>query len=253
MELNKQYIQKKIQLNKEKDNFLTIMLSKTRVIDGYVDEKKDERIVKVERQQINPYFIELGFFDDISRIKVNKGADLTDRMIDYIIEHIGYYEVLEEYNLGYMERQISQSTYPNVTGIIIGGTRPQTRPAASKLKLEGTIYYDGVYDIEFDWHDTNNDIGGFFCKPYNLLSTNSQIVNDWIVYKKNGAKIKLIRTNFANRNDVRRWFDEVGYNQMINTVDITTKENEIEKMEKLEVVWTNLLSKASFYPIDVNK
>jgi hypothetical protein len=49
-----------------------------------VDVQKDNRIQKIERQEVNPFYLEYAFFDNILRNKVNNGYDLTDTMINFI-------------------------------------------------------------------------------------------------------------------------------------------------------------------------
>jgi len=68
----------------ETDFFISVFLSKSTSIYEYVDVQKDETIQKIERQNINPYFIEFGFFDTIVRNKTNRGSDLSNGMVNYI-------------------------------------------------------------------------------------------------------------------------------------------------------------------------
>lgn len=68
----------------DKDFYITVFLNKTAKVHEYVDIQKDETIQTIERQEINPYFIEFSFFDTIKRNKINKGIDLTNNMIDFI-------------------------------------------------------------------------------------------------------------------------------------------------------------------------
>lgn len=68
----------------DKDFFLNIPLYKTFKIEEYIDVKQQENIETVERQQFNPYFIELGFFDSVIRNKVNHGNELTLEQVNYI-------------------------------------------------------------------------------------------------------------------------------------------------------------------------
>jgi hypothetical protein len=90
MDLNKNYIKNKILLkdstnpNKIVDKYINVMLTKTCEVYEYVDVKKDEKIFTIDRQAVNPYYIDFGFFGTIRRIKVNSSADLTPTMIDYL-------------------------------------------------------------------------------------------------------------------------------------------------------------------------
>ena len=67
------------------DFWLNIPLYRSNVVMDYVDVQKDERIQKIERQEINPFYLEYKFFDDIIRNKVNNGSELTDTMVNFIL------------------------------------------------------------------------------------------------------------------------------------------------------------------------
>lgn len=56
----------------DNDWFLTIPIYKSISSDGYVTVNKDNFIYKIERQEINPYFFELGFFETIEQIGYNQ-------------------------------------------------------------------------------------------------------------------------------------------------------------------------------------
>ncbi len=64
--------------------YITIGLVKTNNIIEYSDVVRQDDIQTMERQEINPYFIELGFFDEIKRNKVNYGIELTPKRIQFI-------------------------------------------------------------------------------------------------------------------------------------------------------------------------
>ena len=68
----------------EFDFYLPFFLKKTYEIYEYVDVDKEDKIGKIQRQEINPFFIEFGFFDDIQRNRVNRGVDLTSAMLNFI-------------------------------------------------------------------------------------------------------------------------------------------------------------------------
>lgn len=157
MNLNKNYIKKRIPF-KQKDCFITIFLTKTCEIYEYVDIKKDEKIYKIDKQTINPYYINFGFFNTTKRIKINKAQDLTSDMISYL----------------------------------------------------STTYFDSI-----------NKYG----------------------------------------TDILTWFEEIGYNILINdittTIDDTSgekkQENGLDKLEKLKSNTDSVISKTYFFPISVNK
>lgn len=68
----------------EKDYFLPVFLTRTGNLMEYVDVTHDDTIFTMQRQEVNPWFIEFSFFDTIKRNKVNEGADLTNIMINFI-------------------------------------------------------------------------------------------------------------------------------------------------------------------------
>ena len=74
----------------ESDFFLPVFLTKTSILLDYVEITHDETIFVMQRQEVNPWFIEFLFFDSIKRNKVNEGADLfktsntANSMIDFV-------------------------------------------------------------------------------------------------------------------------------------------------------------------------
>lgn len=68
----------------EFDFYIPIFLTRTNEIFEFVQINRDEEIVEIERQEVNPFFIELSFFDSIQKNKILKGSDLTIVMIEYI-------------------------------------------------------------------------------------------------------------------------------------------------------------------------
>jgi hypothetical protein len=87
MDSNKKYqlyIDSRSFVQKPANHYINVYLFKTNTIEGYINVSRDATIQVVERQEINPYFIEIGFFDGIQRNKINYGIDLTKKMIDFI-------------------------------------------------------------------------------------------------------------------------------------------------------------------------
>ncbi len=80
------YSDKSVSHVPEKDFILPIFLRKTYNYLEYVDVKKDTEIIPIQRQQVNPYFVEFSFFDDIDRVGVKNGYQLTNSMVSYIRE-----------------------------------------------------------------------------------------------------------------------------------------------------------------------
>lgn len=71
--------------NPPNDFWVNVPLYRTLELMEYVDVQKDNRIQKIERQEINPFYLEYAFFDDIQRNKINNGAELTDTMVNFIL------------------------------------------------------------------------------------------------------------------------------------------------------------------------
>lgn len=66
------------------DFYLPVFITRTGNLMEYVNITQDETIFTMERQEVNPFFVEFGFFDSIVMNKVNNGADLTSTMKTYI-------------------------------------------------------------------------------------------------------------------------------------------------------------------------
>jgi hypothetical protein len=57
------------------DFYITVNLSrKAKLFEDYIDVFKDSTRFKIERQEINPYYIELGFFSTINKIEVDESS-----------------------------------------------------------------------------------------------------------------------------------------------------------------------------------
>jgi hypothetical protein len=66
------------------DFYIPVFITQTGNLMEYVDISHDDSVFTIQRQEVNPYFIEFSFFDSIKRNKVNEGADLTQIMLNYI-------------------------------------------------------------------------------------------------------------------------------------------------------------------------
>jgi len=143
------------------DMYVNVLLTKTCEIFEYVDTKKDDRIYAIDRQLINPYYINFDFFNTVRRIKVNTSDDLTLQMKAHL--QTAYTESIMLY---------SASTDPTTT-----------------------------------------------------------------------------------------WFNEIGYNILVNDIIITVddvtglkrEENGLERLEKIKKTFYSVVSKAFYFPIDINK
>lgn len=70
--------------NVEFDLFLPVFLKKTYDYYEYIDIKKDDTIIPLNRQEVNPYFIELSFFDNVNSVGLKNGYQLTNSMVAFI-------------------------------------------------------------------------------------------------------------------------------------------------------------------------
>lgn len=99
MNLNQNYIKRRLYFDNRsvvrKDLYLNVFLTKTYELHEYVDVQRDDDVFFVEKQNINPYYIDFGFFDTTKRIKVNNSSDLSVKMIEYLNEK--YFEVISIY------------------------------------------------------------------------------------------------------------------------------------------------------------
>jgi len=113
----------------QSDLFFNIFLTKKYDYYEYVDVKRDDKIIPIQRQELNPYFIELSFFDFVDRVGIANGYQLTNSMVQFIrtvrpdlvnktdseirewFDKVGYYELpwnkgqANETTLGMIEDQ----------------------------------------------------------------------------------------------------------------------------------------------------
>lgn len=60
-----------------RDYFINVNLNRTYNVLEYINISKDPTKISIDRQLINPHFLEFAFFDTINKNKVNYGYDLT--------------------------------------------------------------------------------------------------------------------------------------------------------------------------------
>ena len=66
------------------DFHITVNLNQTFEVYEYVDTSIDNTIQKIPRQEINPFYLEYAFFDDILRNQINNGEDLSFAQMNFI-------------------------------------------------------------------------------------------------------------------------------------------------------------------------
>ncbi len=60
------------------DFYIDVFLTKSfRKVDEYIDVEKDDLRTSIDRQLVNPYFIELAFFETIKSINVSGSTNTT--------------------------------------------------------------------------------------------------------------------------------------------------------------------------------
>ena len=298
MNINKNYIKKKILINNPigkpinvADNYINIFLTRTTEVFEYVDVKRDERVYTIDRQMINPYFINFGFFNTINRIKVANKNQLSLEMIANLRKNYGKEIIIDTLSITDVFI-LSDNTTKNILtdriGITIAPTdRNVVFPATKKFRIVGTSNYNGVYMLsDFNESLLKDDNEGYKCflvKPIKKITngTSSTIdlpteTGDVItvpIIKKTlpgSPKIQIIKDNFESfeqesfddKNwDVKAWFERVGMNTMLLaetvTVDDYTKEkttvNGLEELEYDLKTTLSVISKSYHFPIKVNK
>lgn len=78
------YSDRSVHSGPESDFILPVFLKKTYNYYEYVDVKKDDTILPIQRQEINPFFIEFSFFDDVQRVGLQNGYQLTNTMVEFV-------------------------------------------------------------------------------------------------------------------------------------------------------------------------
>lgn len=71
----------------EFDFWIPILINRSYKNFEYVSVDIDESIDVIERQNVNPYFVEFSFFDSIQTHTPVKGSNLTASMVSYIKEN----------------------------------------------------------------------------------------------------------------------------------------------------------------------
>jgi hypothetical protein len=309
MDLNKSYIQKKIYLKKplrfaeiinnvsrnslfestnlnfvnpvrENDYYIDVLLTKTSEVFEYVDIKKDERIFKIERQLVNPYFINYDFFSSVKRISVNNGSDLDDEMVKYLRVNYAFEEIIDDYRIAAVAKLTPAfvNANPNhiwkdcMAIIIHPDDREIVLPITDKFRLTGSTYFDGIfiYDKQTGvWRDpTYYTYVTFICKPNKPWPAGINLVTegDWDYYifpDPNSTKVQIIKDRlnntiydayFNNPNwDIVNWFNMTGYHKLSTIKDEENNDTELDKLEKLRVDTKSVVSKSYFFPISINK
>ena len=67
------------------DFYIPVFLDRTVSFNYYVDVAKDPTIFVIPRQEINPQFLEFGFFDTITKNSINVGTDITELQANYVV------------------------------------------------------------------------------------------------------------------------------------------------------------------------
>jgi len=235
--------------------WLPVFLTRTYDHYEYVNTKKDEFIETLTRQDINPLFIEHTFFNNIQRVAINNGSELTSAMIEKLKE----IQVIESYPLNRIGFVCTQgSRFYGLRNLVIGGERPPNiEPGITKVRLAGTPYDGTEWLIKEKWHDTNGNLGSVSVNSFPLHNAVQEVSgNPWRIERPEnnnytGARIEFIRF-YSNPIDIKNWFDTVG-KDMIFMNKKGQEELNLTELEKTTVNWFSTISKASFYPITIWK
>jgi hypothetical protein len=68
----------------QNDFYLPVFLTKTSTLYEYVEVFRDPTIYKIERQEINPWYVEFAFFDTVKYNKPTVGSGLTANAVALI-------------------------------------------------------------------------------------------------------------------------------------------------------------------------
>lgn len=242
----------------ERDFYINVPLKRSSNIYEYVDTKKQENIYTIERQNINPQFIDQEFFKNVYRIKSTNGQSLTPKMIqklraDYFTDN---YNVLASFPLQRLgEVTNSSSSYYGLTGIYINNRPPEGSYSPSYIRIKNNGVYDGVYPVSLIWIDTYDNIGAFFIPDWymNIWDWDIQGASGgWNITYETGMVDLLSDVIPQTDTDIRDWFESIGRNE-IPSYSYKEDEFTLDTLEKADLCLNNVVSHSMFYPIKINK
>ena len=70
--------------NPQFDFYLPVFITRTCSLSEYVNTTYDPTVFTMQRQEVNPFFLEFGFFNTIQRNTINESANLTLILLNYI-------------------------------------------------------------------------------------------------------------------------------------------------------------------------
>jgi hypothetical protein len=91
------------------------------------------------------------------------------------------------------------------------------------------------------------------------INSSNDLTNNMINYLNTAYTSSIYSDRY--KGDTLKWFNDVGYNELINDkqikIDEVTgkkiEENGLDKLEQLDANINNIISKSFYFPIDINK
>jgi hypothetical protein len=201
----------------DKDFYINIPIFKEHIISDYVNVFIDPSKLEIERQFINPYYIELGFFKNVSSIlkenSINKKS-VEEKSYNYNLKINGLplirknqledgeleFEIPEEENLiflfkiermGLVVNRNNNTLGRNITVYIrnvdrlrITNTYKNTI-VGKAIEIRNTPHIDGKYNVTAIWKSDENTIGAFYLNSEN----NEKFYEDFIIDDSREEKI----------------------------------------------------------------
>ena len=239
--------------------WLPVLLTRTYDHYEYVNTKRDDTIETIVRQKVNPYFIELDFFNNIDRIFPNNSYDLNQYMYDKIKE----VQVKETYFLNKIAFEFpadQTSRFYQLVGLFLESPYP-TDISSNYVRLVGTPYLENEYLIREKEFDIDGNLIAVYVSGWpqsipfsNLILTGGYQTETPSGSGYSGARIEFLRFK-SDTTSIDMWFDRVGRNMILPT----KKESDINNIIDLTDIelttfnWGSVVSKAARYPIEIWK
>lgn len=193
----------------DKDFYINIPIFKENVISDYVNVFIDPTKLEIERQSINPYYIELGFFKNVSSILKENSSNKNsaeEKSYNYNLKINGLpllrknqledgeveFEIPTEDNLifllniekvGLRINRNNNTAGKNIAIYIKAEDRLRITNKYKKtiigrvIEIKNTSHLDGKYNISDVWYSNNKEIGALFLNSEN----NQKFIENFII------------------------------------------------------------------------
>jgi len=216
----------------DKDFYITIPIFKQEVVSDYVNVFIDPTKLEIERQFINPYYIELGFFKNISSIlkenSKNKNS-VEEKSYNYNLKINGLplvrknqiengeleFDIPTEENLIFlfniqrMSLRVNRNNNSKGKNIMVYIKKEDRLNVTNKYKetivgkkieIKNTPHLDGIYSVTSIWSSVNKQIGAFYLNSEDnekfyenfIIEDSTEIFHNDRISAKNG-KVYLIK------------------------------------------------------------